>query len=70
VTHALGIAARARSLHRALSETGIPCLGTLLKVLAAVGVTLRPKRGAGPLDHVPPDENGRPKPPVPFADPT
>lgn len=31
------------SLYRALSETGNPELGTILKVLNAVGVTLTPK---------------------------
>lgn len=32
------------SLYRALSEDGNPELGTILKVLSAVGVTLTPKR--------------------------
>ena len=55
IAHALGVAARARSmrvvaeraglneksLYRALSEEGNPRLDTLVKVLAALGITLK-----------------------------
>ena len=58
VAHALGIVARARggigklaaesglgrqALHRALGKNGNPSLDTLLKVLSALNVTLRPE---------------------------
>jgi probable addiction module antidote protein len=55
IAHALGVAARAKSmrqvaeaaglneksLYRALSEDGNPRLDTLMKVLAAIGITLK-----------------------------
>lgn len=58
VAHALGVIARARggvgklavetglnrqALHKALDKAGNPRLDTLLKVIAALGITLRPE---------------------------